>query len=444
MKKKIAIMLVCALTATMVLAGCNNSEEEKEEEEESTEEGNSDEEMIPAADMLAYTEYDVLDYVTLPDDYMDLTVELDSNYEVTDEDIQEYVETYILAYYPIYVDTDKTVVEDGDTVDIDYVGTVDGEEFDGGSAEDYDLLIGSGTFIDGFEDGLIGQDVGSTVVLDLTFPEDYSSEDLAGKDVEFTVTINAIVEEETLSYDELNDEYVEENFAAYGLTTVDELIEDAKTSLESENDSEEANEIQEKILDQLVEGSTIDYPEELLEERFDDYKEQLEEGAEEYDMDYEDYILTYSEYDDVETFEEDTYDQLKEYLDQELVLEAIVAEQDLDVSQSEFDAFVDTYVAYYGFADADEFYEYYGDEDYVKLGFAENRALNEVMEAATIVYPDGREESGADVLGALEEAEEEAEAEAEAAEEAEEESESESESDSESDSDSESETETEE
>ncbi len=440
MKKKIAVILVCTLAATMTLAGCNNSDEEKEEGEETTEDADSEDEMIPAEDMLAYTEYDVLDYVTLPDDYMDLTVELDSNYDVTDEDIQEYVEDYILAYYPIYVDTDKTVVEDGDTVDIDYVGTVDGEEFDGGSAEDYNLVIGSGTFIDGFEDGLIGQDVGSTVVLDLTFPEDYSSEDLAGKDVEFTVTINGIVEEQTLSYDDLTDEYVEENFAAYGLTTVDDLLEDAKTSLESENDSEEADEIQEKVLDQLVAGSTIDYPQDLLDERYDDYVAQLEEAAEEYEMSYEDYITTYSEYDDVDSFEEDVYDQLKDYLDQELVLEAIVAEQDLDVSQSEFDAFVDTYVAYYGFTDADEFYEYYGDEDYVKLGFAENRALNEVMEAATIIYPDGREESGADVLGAIEEAEEEAEAEAEA-EEAAEESEEESGSESESESDSETETE---
>ncbi len=421
MKKRIAILLVCALAGTTVLAGCNNKEESNEEEDETVEEEDSEDEMIPAEDMLAYTEYDVTEYVILPDDYMDLTVELDSDYEVTDEDIQEYVETYILAYYPIYVDTDKTVVEDGDTVNIDFVGVVDGEALDDATAEDYILVIGSDSFIEGFEDGLIGQDVGSTVVLDLTFPDDYASEDVAGKDVEFTVTINAIVEEETLDYDDLTDEYVEDNFAAYGLTTVDDLLADARTSLESEYESDEANEIQEKVLDQLVEKSTIEYPQELLDERYDEYIEQLEEAAEDYGMEYEDYILTYSEYDDVETFEKDVYKQLEEYLDQELVLEAIVADQDLDVSQSEFDAFVDTYVAYYGFTDADEFYEYYGDEDYVKLGFAENRALNEVMEAATIVFPDGTEKSGAEVLGELEEEEEEtAEAEEEEAETAEE------------------------
>ena len=98
-------------------------------------------------------------------------------------------------------------VEDGDTVNIDYVGKLDGEEFDGGSAEGYDLEIGSCTFIDGFEDGLIGHEIGEKVTLDLTFPDPYpNNPDLAGKPVVFDVTINAIKESQT---PELNDEFVE-------------------------------------------------------------------------------------------------------------------------------------------------------------------------------------------------------------------------------------------
>ncbi len=87
-------------------------------------------------------------------------------------------------------DPDATV-QKGDTADIAYVGKVDGKEFDGGSSDSYNLVIGSGTFIDGFEDGVIGMKTGETKDLNLKFPDSYQSTDLAGKDVVFTVTVNA-------------------------------------------------------------------------------------------------------------------------------------------------------------------------------------------------------------------------------------------------------------
>ncbi len=93
-------------------------------------------------------------------------------------------------------------VEDGDTANIDYVGKKDGVAFSGGSALGYDLVIGSDTFIDGFEDGLVGVKIGSTVDLDLTFPKDYSNTELAGKDVVFTVTVNYVMRE----FSELTDD----------------------------------------------------------------------------------------------------------------------------------------------------------------------------------------------------------------------------------------------
>ncbi len=400
MKKKTVTLLVCAMAASMILGACSTEEAQVEDTE--TEEGET--EVITADEMLASTGYDVTEYVTLPDDYMDLTVELTSDYNVTDDEIQEYVEQYILAYYPAYDLTDKTTVEDGDIVNIDFVGTIDGEEFDGGSAEGFDLTIGSDTFIDGFEEGLIGQEVGTTVDLNLTFPDDYSSEDLAGQDVVFTVTINGIMEETTLTYDEITDEYVEDTFGDYGMTTVDDLMADVEDTLESSNESLEQSEIQDNVLQQLVEKSTINYPEELLDERLDSYLDQVKEGAEEYEMDYEDYVVEYSEYDDVETFESDSRSILEEYLEQELILEAIVADQQISITRSEFDEFVDVYVAYYGFESAEEFYEYYGGEDYVMLNYAENIALDNVVDAATIVLPDGESETGQEQAEETEEA----------------------------------------
>lgn len=122
--------------------------------------------------------------------YKGLDFEAPLTAEVTDEDVDERLSS-TLASTLIEPDGDATVIN-GDTVNIDYEGKLDGEAFDGGSDTDYNLEIGSGSFIDGFEDGLIGMKKGETKDLNLTFPDDYSNTDLAGQDVVFTVTINNI------------------------------------------------------------------------------------------------------------------------------------------------------------------------------------------------------------------------------------------------------------
>ncbi len=380
MKKKMATFLVCALAVAMILGGCGA--DESTEEFSSSEE--AEDEVITAERMLESTDYDVTEYVTLPENYLELTVELSSDYEVTDEDVREYVEDYILAYYPMDVTSDKKIVEDGDITDIDYVGTMDGEAFDGGTAEGYHLSIGSGTFIDGFEDGLIGCEVGTTVDLNLTFPEEYSNEDLAGQDVVFTVTINAILEETTLEYDEITDDYVEQNFSSYGMTTVDDLMADVEETLEETNEVYKKSEIQDLVLEKLVEESVIDYPEDLLDERVEDELTYYQESAEAYDVDYEEFVVSYYGYDSVDEFEDAIREMMEEYLPQELVLEAIVADLDFSITRSDYQDFVDSYVAYYGLESEEDFYAYYGEELYVMLGYAESQALNECVNGATV------------------------------------------------------------
>ncbi len=402
MKRKIALLMVCSMAAVTILGGCGTDETV----DNTYSSAESEDEEVTAEELLSASDYDITDYVTLPDDYMDLSITLSSNYEVTDEEIQEYVEDNILLYYPTYDLTDKTTVEEGDIVNIDYVGTLDGEEFDGGSAENYNLTIGSGTFIDGFEDGLIGQDVGTTVDLNLTFPEDYSNEDLAGQDVVFTVTINGIMEERTLGYDEITDQYVEDNFG-YGMTTVDDLLEYVEETLASSNDSDKQSEIQSSVLMKLQERSVINYPEELLDERVNQYFDQIASEAEMYGMDYEEYVIGYSGYSDVQSYESAARASMENYLVQELILEAIVADQQVSISKSEFDSYMDTYVAYYGLESKDELYDYFGeDEAQMMLEYAENIALNDVIDAATIVLPNGTSQSGAQAEEEIEETEE--------------------------------------
>lgn len=137
-------------------------------------------------------------YVDLGD-YKD--IEVDTSTEEFDEAYQSVVDSDVESY-DLYKKKTEGEVADGDTANIDYVGKKDGVAFDGGTAEGYDLTIGSNSFIDGFEDGLIGVAIGSTVDLNLTFPEDYGNEELNGAAVVFTVTVNYVKTDEALTPEE--------------------------------------------------------------------------------------------------------------------------------------------------------------------------------------------------------------------------------------------------
>ncbi|MCD8365089.1 MAG: trigger factor [Clostridiales bacterium] len=395
MKRKIATLLLCSMGILTVLAGCGQDETADTGSSDAGSSAEAETDVTVTADtLLEATDYDVTEYVTLMDDYMNLSVELTSSYEVTDDVVQAYVESYMLPYYPMTVETDKTIVEEDDTVNIDYVGTLDGEEFDGGSDTGYNLTIGSDTFIDGFEDGLIGAEVGSTVELNLTFPEDYSSEDLAGQDVVFTVTVNSIVEEQILTYDELTDEYVVSVLGDY-YSSLDEMLEDVEAYLESSYESEKESAIQTSVLDQLLEGCTVTLPDGLLEEKVQSAISQLQEDAAAEDMDYEDYLATYyysyaSTADEMESYLTESWE---ESLRQELLLEAMVADQQTSVTVSGFESFVESYVSYYGYESNDAFYETYGGEDYVMLSYAENCVLSEIVDNATVTVSESTDDT---------------------------------------------------
>lgn len=133
--------------------------------------------------------------------------------EYSDEKMQEDINTQLENHRVLNADA-ALAVKDGDVVNIDYVGTIDGTEFDGGSAQGYDLTIGSGSFIDDFEQQLIGTHPGDQVTVNVTFPEEYANNpDLAGKAAAFAVTVNGIKE-----LPEFNDEFVQTNLADYAQT----------------------------------------------------------------------------------------------------------------------------------------------------------------------------------------------------------------------------------
>ncbi len=205
----------------------------------------------------------------------------------TDKEVQAEIEGQ-LAKYPVEV-TDRTVVKDGDTINIDFVGRMDGKKFDGGSAEDVDLVIGSGGMIDGFESGLIGAVVGEECVLDLKFPDPYQQNpDFSGKAAEFTVVVNSI---DKAPLEAPTDEWVKEHFE--DCNTVAEFEELMKAMLQEAYDETADASLAYDAWEAVVEAATIHkYPEVLVERGRDLYRTEIESYLEDYGggMDLEDYL----------------------------------------------------------------------------------------------------------------------------------------------------------
>lgn len=182
-------------------------------------------------------------------------------YNVTDEDIQ--AELNAMRERSARLTTKDGEVANGDIAVIDFEGFVDGVAFEGGKAENYSLTIGSGTFIPGFEDQLIGAKVGETVDVHVTFPEEYHAENLKGKPALFKVKINEI---KTKLLPELDDEFASE---ASEFNTLDELKQDIKARLEKENAERAKKDLEEEALTKAVETCEVEIPEAMIENEID-------------------------------------------------------------------------------------------------------------------------------------------------------------------------------
>lgn len=169
--------------------------------------------------------------------------------EVTDEEVEEEIQKN-LDDNPDFVEVDRPA-EEGDTVNIDYKGTQDGVEFAGGTGEDTDLVLGSGDFIDGFEDGLIGAVKGETRELDLTFPEDYHEEALAGQAVVFEVTVNAVKEEQDAV---LDDAFVQR---VSDFDTVEEYREDIRSELQSDKEKTAESQKEQSVFNTVLSEAQV-------------------------------------------------------------------------------------------------------------------------------------------------------------------------------------------
>ncbi|MBF1712833.1 MAG: trigger factor [Streptococcus intermedius] len=193
-------------------------------------------------------------------EYKNLEVSVDVSKEVSDADVDAKIERERNNLAELVLKEDKAA--NGDTVVIDFVGTVDGVEFDGGKGDNFSLELGSGQFIQGFEDQLVGHAAGETVEVNVTFPEDYQATDLAGKDAKFVTTIHEVKEKEVPALDDELAKDIDED-----VETLDELKEKYRKELAESKETAFDDAVESAALDLAVENAEIiELPEEMVHE----------------------------------------------------------------------------------------------------------------------------------------------------------------------------------
>ncbi len=188
--------------------------------------------------------------------------------DVQDADVDNMIDV-LRKQQASWVDADRAAATD-DQVNIDFTGTKDGEEFEGGKAEGQDLVLGSGSMIPGFEDGIVGMKAGDEKVLALSFPEDYQAEELKGAAVEFTVKVNTVSEQEL---PELNQEF----FSKYGVDSDDEqqFRDDVRKNMERELKNAAKSKLKNQVMDKLVEAHEVELPKALVEGEIEALRNQM-------------------------------------------------------------------------------------------------------------------------------------------------------------------------
>ena len=272
--------------------------------------------------------------------YKGLEVELQTSLEVTEADIDASVQSTLSVYASLNV---EDVAEEGDLVIIDYVGKLDGVEFEGGAAEAQSVTIGAGAYIPGFEEGIIGHKVGETFDVPVTFPDNYR-EELAGKDAVFTMTLQGITPD-------LTEEWVKR--ISVTCDTVEEFRAEQKAALEASNAETLAYELEGAIWDSLVSQCFVDkYPQDMVEEQYAVLESMFSNLLDLYSLD--DLVSSYF------GISAETY--VCNVIKQSLAADAIAEAEGLEVTAEEYQTYLEEYAVQYGYEDSAEFENTVGKE----------------------------------------------------------------------------------
>lgn len=369
MKKKMLGIMLTALLSAGMLAGCGNP-------------GNSDEVGSSASDSMPggtgstfLKDIDVEQYVTLGE-YKGLSVTVEP-VSVDDEELKTLMNNVYNGNITAENGgiTDRAV-ETGDTVNIDYEGKKDGVAFEGGTAQGASLTIGSGRFIDGFEDGLVGVMPGETVDLELSFPAEFQNADLAGQAVVFTVTVNYIMP----SAEQMDDEVIA-GIGIEGVTNAAEFEQYVYDYLQAEGEYNYDNTVRNSVLEALMQVSTFaeELPEALLAEYEQSTRASIEAEAANYGVDAD----TYTSYYYGVGYEEFITTYCPESVKQMMALQAIANTENLNLSDEELEETLQGYATESGYATVDEFLGETSREDYREY-LMSNQVLDFLVENAVI------------------------------------------------------------
>ncbi len=357
--------------------------------EESAEEADSEAESELVAP--ERPDYTASDYVTLGQ-YKGLTVTREP-FEVTEEEIDAEIQDELRNSDALETVTEG-VVQEGDIANIDYEGKRDGVAFDGGTAEGFDLTIGSHEFIDGFEDGLIGVAVGDTVDLPLTFPENYGN-DLAGADVVFTVTVNEIKR-----VPELTDE-VAGTVTDGEYNDVASYRESVRAQLTATKEQDTETAVMADLMTQIANTCEITgYPQEMIDYNVALMEQYYRSIAQMYSMEFEDFLSTYLEM-TPETFQSEAVLACQEMMQQELYLKAIAEAEGIELTDEEYTAGTERYAQQYGYETAEELIAA-NDEKEIRVSLLLDKVYDFLMENTTIIdeEPETETENMTELTGA--------------------------------------------
>ena len=295
--------------------------------------------------------------------------------EVTDEDVDKEISN-MADRNSRMVEVDRPV-QDGDTVLIDYAGFVGDEQFEGGTAERYPLQIGSGTFIPGFEEQLIGASKDDDVEVKVTFPEEYHSEDLAGKEAIFKCKVHEIKEKEV---PEIDDDFVKD---VSEFDTLDELKASKREELQKAAEARAEDQMKNSAIEKVFEANDIEVPNVMVEEEINSSLQQFDQQLRAQGMDLNSYVQFMGE--DMDKFRESIREDAFKKTKTRMLVAKIVDQEEFEVSDDELKEYIEDMAKQYGM-EADKLIETIGPQNVATLGgdLKMRKAVDFIYENAVI------------------------------------------------------------
>jgi trigger factor len=294
--------------------------------------------------------------------------------EVTDEEVDTEINR-VRESNARMIDIDDRAAQDGDTVVIDFDGYVDGKQFEGGKAEDYSLVLGSHSFIDNFEEQLEGKNIGEDVTVNVTFPENYQAEELQGRPAEFKVKIKEIKVKEL---PELDDDFAQD---VSNFDTIAEYKEDLKKKLAENKEEALKREREETVIGKIIENSQMDIPEQMVEAQTRQMTQEFAQRLSSQGLSIDQYMqftgLT------PQKMIEELKPQALKRIQSRLVLEAVVAAENIETSEDELNKEIENMASMYQM-EVDKLKEVIGEEEkkQISLDLAVQKAVEMVTSAA--------------------------------------------------------------